>query len=338
MGFGSSAVCDIALNTALTAAQRDRYQNPDVIRDVLEQCRTIAMVGLSADRQKASYFVASYLRYEGYRVIPVNPRGGDILGQHVYPDLRSIPEPVDLVDVFRPASECSAIVDQAIAIRAQAVWTQLRITDFGAAEKALAAGLKVVMDRCVKMEHGRYGGSLHWAGMNTEIVTARKPHRLVDSTGGAPRPPTTGASAPSRAYLWADGGAGTPRWSLGRAGKAATKRAPPIETGSTRIVPPCREMENAIERAVVLAETDTLFPGDLPPSLRGAPAGGEPSEGTPKPRRLEDVEREHILGTLDAYAWNQARAAEALGIGRNTLWRKLKDYGVTPPERPREPE
>jgi two-component system response regulator HydG len=99
-----------------------------------------------------------------------------------------------------------------------------------------------------------------------------------------------------------------------------------------------REMENAIERAVVLAETDTIFPGDLPPSLRGAPAGGDASEATPKPRRLEDVEREHILGTLDAYAWNQARAAEALGIGRNTLWRKLKDYGVAPPERPREPE
>jgi two-component system, NtrC family, response regulator HydG len=99
-----------------------------------------------------------------------------------------------------------------------------------------------------------------------------------------------------------------------------------------------REMENAIERAVVLAETDTIFPGDIPPSLRGAPAGGDASEATPKLRRLEDVEREHILGTLDACAWNQARAAEALGIGRNTLWRKLKDCGVIPPERHREPE
>ena len=82
------------------------------------------------------------------------------------------------MDVFRPASECPAIVDQAIAIHAKAVWTQLRIVDFEAAEKALAAGLKVVMDRCVKMEHGRYGGSLHWAGMNTEIISARKPPRL----------------------------------------------------------------------------------------------------------------------------------------------------------------
>ena len=175
MGFGSSAVCSINLNTTLTAEQRARYQNPDVIRDVLEQSRTIAMVGLSADRQKASYFVASYLRYEGYRIIPVNLRGGEVLGQRAYPDLRSIPEPVDLVDVFRPASECPAIVDQAIGIRAKAVWTQLRIIDFESAEKALAAGLKVVVDKCVKMEHGRYGGSLHWAGMNTEIISARKP-------------------------------------------------------------------------------------------------------------------------------------------------------------------
>ena len=178
MGFGPSAVCSINLNTTLTPEQRDRYQDPDIIRELLDACRTIAMVGLSADRQKASYFVASYLRYEGYRIIPVNPRGGEILGERVYPDLRSIPGTVDLVDVFRPASECAAIVDQAIAIHAKAVWTQLRIVDFEAAEKALAAGLKVVMDRCVKMEHGRYGGSLHWAGMNTEIITAKKPLRL----------------------------------------------------------------------------------------------------------------------------------------------------------------
>lgn len=175
MGFGPGAVCSITLNTALSAEQRARYQDPSVIRDLLESCRTIAMVGLSADRQKASYFVASYLRYEGYRIIPVNPRGGEILGERVYPDLKSIPDRVDLVDVFRPASECPAIVDQAVAIRPKAVWMQLRIVNVDAAEKALAAGLHVVMDKCVKMEHGRYGGSLHWAGMNTEIITARKP-------------------------------------------------------------------------------------------------------------------------------------------------------------------
>jgi two-component system response regulator HydG len=99
-----------------------------------------------------------------------------------------------------------------------------------------------------------------------------------------------------------------------------------------------RELENAIERAVLLAETDTILPGDLPPRVQGAPGGGDSAETTAKPRRLDELEREHILRTLDAYAWNQARAAEALGIGRNTLWRKLKDYGVTAPERHRDPE
>ena len=89
----------------------------------------------------------------------------------------SIPEKVDLIDVFRPASELPAIVEQAIAIGAKYVWTQLRIIDFDAAEKARANGLSVVMDKCVKMEHGRFSGSLHWAGMNTEIISARRSKR-----------------------------------------------------------------------------------------------------------------------------------------------------------------
>jgi hypothetical protein len=144
---------------------------------LLDSSRTIAIVGLSAERQKASYFVATYLQREGYRIIPVNPRGGKILGETVYPDLRSIPEQVDLVDVFRPAAEVPTIVDQALAIRAKALWMQLRIIHFEAAEKARAAGLTVVMDRCIKMEHGRYSGSLHWAGMNTELISARRARR-----------------------------------------------------------------------------------------------------------------------------------------------------------------
>ena len=110
-------------------------------------------------------------------MIPVNPRGGTILGETVYPDLKSIPEKVDLVDVFRPSGEVPAIVDQAIEIGAMAIWTQLRIINFEAAEKALAAGLLVVMDKCVKMEHGRFSGSLHWAGMNTELISARRAKR-----------------------------------------------------------------------------------------------------------------------------------------------------------------
>ncbi len=174
MGLGTSAGCAISLNTVLTPQQQARYQDPDRIHELLRTTRTIAMVGLSAQRQKASYFVATYLKHEGYRIIPVNPNGGTILGENVYPDLKSIPDQVDLVDVFRPTGEVAAIVDQAIAIGAKAIWTQLRIVDLEAAEKALAAGLGVVMDKCVKMEHGRFSGSLHWAGMNTEIISARR--------------------------------------------------------------------------------------------------------------------------------------------------------------------
>ena len=104
----------------------------------------------------------------------MNPKADRILGERAYPDLASIPEPVDLVDVFRPAAECLAIAQQAVAIRAKALWLQLRLVSLEAAEFAASNGLDVVVDRCVKMEHGRYGGRLHWAGMNTEIISARK--------------------------------------------------------------------------------------------------------------------------------------------------------------------
>jgi predicted CoA-binding protein len=165
------------MNTSLTQEERERYQNTDVIRDILNTANNIAIVGLSSDKQKASYFVGSYLQYEGYRIIPVSPKGGKILGETCYPDLASIPNKVDLVDIFRPAHEVMSIVEQAIAINARAVWIQLRIVNFEAANKAIAAGLHVVMDKCVKMEHGRYRGGLHWAGMNTEIISARRAAR-----------------------------------------------------------------------------------------------------------------------------------------------------------------
>lgn len=177
MGLGSGAVCAISLNTELTPEQQALYQDATCIREILNDTKTIAIVGLSADRQKASYFVATYLKREGYRVIPVNPRGGTILGETVYTDLNSIPVKVDLVDVFRPAAEVPAIVEQAIAIGAKAVWMQLKIVNFEAAQKARSAGLSVVMDKCTKMEHGRYFGSLHWAGMNTEVISARRAKR-----------------------------------------------------------------------------------------------------------------------------------------------------------------
>jgi hypothetical protein len=178
MSQESTLACDIRMNSVLPAALQSQYQDPSLIRRLLATTRTIAVVGLSKDPQRPSYFVASYLQYEGYRIIPVNPTASEILGQRCYPDLLSIEEPVDLVDIFRPAPACDEIVQQAIAIRAKAVWMQLRIVNLAAAQAAEAAGLAVVVDRCIKMEHGRYGGSLHWVGMNTEIITARKARRF----------------------------------------------------------------------------------------------------------------------------------------------------------------
>lgn len=169
-----SLACDISLNTKLTPEQRERYQNTKVIRDLLATAKTIAVVGLSTEKTKASNMVASYLQDEGYRIIPVNPRATEILGEKCYPDLKSIPEKIDVVDIFRPASEVPAIVDEAIEIGARAVWMQLRIIDLPSADRALAAGLAVIVDKCIKMEHGRFGGALHWAGMNTEVVTAQR--------------------------------------------------------------------------------------------------------------------------------------------------------------------
>jgi hypothetical protein len=174
MGFGPSFACDITLNTSLTPEQRAIYQDPALIREILDSTRTVALIGLSSDTQKASYFVASYLKSEGYRVIPVTPRTGQILGEDCFPTLKDVPFTIDLVDVFRPTREVAGIVEDAIVKNVKALWLQLRIVDFPSAEKARAAGIKVVMDKCVKMEHGRYRGGLHWTGMNTEIITAKR--------------------------------------------------------------------------------------------------------------------------------------------------------------------
>jgi uncharacterized protein len=174
MGPGPGVACAITLNSALTPEQQRLYQDPLVIQRLLRDTRTIAIVGLSSDPQRASWFVASYLKKEGYRIIPVNPKADQILGENAYRDLASIPEPVDMVDVFRPAAECLEIARQAVAIKAKALWLQLKLVNIEAAEYAARSGLTVVIDRCVKMEHGRYFGRLHWGGMNTEIISARK--------------------------------------------------------------------------------------------------------------------------------------------------------------------
>ena len=182
MGSGPGVSCAVSLNTSLTPEQRARYQDVAQINQLLDSARTIALVGLSSDRQKASYFVAGYLKDEGYRIVPVNPKADTILGEKVYPDLASIPFPIDLIDIFRPPQDVDEIVNQAIArkqkgIDAAAIWMQLRIINLPAAERAQAAGLTVIIDKCVKMEHGRYRGGLHFAGMNTEIISARKRKR-----------------------------------------------------------------------------------------------------------------------------------------------------------------
>lgn len=165
---------DVVLNTRFNAEERARYQSTHVIRRLLAESKRIAVVGMSTESTKASNMVGSYLLDEGYDVIPVNPRAMEIAGRACFPDLKSIPGSIDIVNIFRPAAEVSAIVDEAIAVGARAVWMQLRIIDLEAADRALAAGLAVVVDKCIKMEHGRFGGALHFAGMNTEVISAKR--------------------------------------------------------------------------------------------------------------------------------------------------------------------
>jgi uncharacterized protein len=179
MGFGTSIACDISMNTRLTAEERKLYQDTETIRKLLHTVKTVAIVGMSDKKERASNFVGSYLKSEGYKVIPVNPMIKEALGEKSYPDLKSIPEPVDVVDIFRRPDEIVQIVKQAIEIKAKVIWMQLQIVNRDAAELATAAGLTVVMDKCMKIEHGRFIGTLHWAGMNTEIITAKKAGRLI---------------------------------------------------------------------------------------------------------------------------------------------------------------
>jgi predicted CoA-binding protein len=150
---------------ATTAADRLR---------ILERYKRIAMVGLSSNEFRPSHFAAKYLLAEGYEVIPVNPREKEILGQVCYPSLTAIPGKVEVVDIFREPSAVPAIVDEAIAIGAKVIWMQLGVIHEGAAEKAAAAGLEVVMDRCMKIEHARFFGGLNTLGMNTAVVTSRR--------------------------------------------------------------------------------------------------------------------------------------------------------------------
>ncbi|HXF79773.1 MAG TPA: CoA-binding protein [Usitatibacter sp.] len=146
----------------------------DKVRRILKGSRTVAVVGLSAQWHRPSFFAAKYLQEHGYRVIPVNPGYETILGERSYKRLADIPEKVDVVDCFRKASEIPALAEEAIAIGAKVLWMQLGVENREARARAEAAGLQVVENRCMKIEHGRFFGGLGWAGVNTKVISARR--------------------------------------------------------------------------------------------------------------------------------------------------------------------
>jgi len=145
------------------------------LRRILRTSRTIAIVGLSAEWHRPSFFAAKYLQEHGYRVVPVNPRYDEILGERCHASLTTIEVPVDIVDVFRRTEDVMPIAEQAIAIKAKCLWQQIGVKNEAAAALAAAAGLEVVMNRCIKIEHGRLFGGLNWAGVNTGVISARRP-------------------------------------------------------------------------------------------------------------------------------------------------------------------
>ena len=141
---------------------------------ILEQYRRIAMVGLSSNPFRPSHFAAIYLLAEGYDVIPINPREPEVLGRRSYPSLRDAPRPIEVVNIFRASSAVPPIVDEAIEVGAKVVWMQLGVIHPEAADRARQAGLEVVMDRCMKIEHARFFGGLSTIGLNTGVITSRR--------------------------------------------------------------------------------------------------------------------------------------------------------------------
>jgi predicted CoA-binding protein len=149
-----------------------RYQDPLTIQRVLHNARTVAIVGLSGNRLRASNFVGFYLRRHGYRVIPVNPRETEVFGEPSRKSLAEITEPVDIVNVFRAPDALPGIAREAAAIGAKTLWCQFNVINEEGARIAEEAGLTVIMDRCIKVEHARFVGRMHWLGFNTQRITS----------------------------------------------------------------------------------------------------------------------------------------------------------------------
>lgn len=151
------------------------YQDSETIRKILGYARRVAIVGLSANPLRASNFVGFYLRNHGYQVYAVNPREREVFGEPAYASLTDVSGPIDVVDVFRAPEFVPAIAEEAIAVGARALWLQFGVISPEGATRAAAAGLDVVMDRCMKIEHARYLGRMHWLGLNTGVISSRRP-------------------------------------------------------------------------------------------------------------------------------------------------------------------
>jgi uncharacterized protein len=149
-----------------------RYQDPLTVQRVIHTAKTIAIVGLSANELRASYFVGFYLKRHGYRVIPVNPRESQILGEKSFKTLADVPVHVDIVNVFRAPDALPGIAAEAVAIGATNLWCQFTVINEEGGRIAEAGGLSVIMDRCLKVEHARYVGRMHWLGFNTQRITS----------------------------------------------------------------------------------------------------------------------------------------------------------------------
>jgi hypothetical protein len=156
----------------MTDLDLSRYQDSLTIQRVLNGAKTIAVVGLSSNQLRASYFVGYYLKRHGYQVIPVNPRETEILGETCYKSLLDVPVPVDVVNVFRAPDALPGIARDAVAIGAGSLWCQFGVINAEGAQIAADGGVTVIMDRCIKVEHARYVGRMNWLGFNTQRITA----------------------------------------------------------------------------------------------------------------------------------------------------------------------